>query len=100
VFTRRAQNVLFTYTAGYSAVPPEIAQACIELAGQRYRERSRVAGVSKARGGGESVTFTQNDMSADVKTILGQYRAVAPVSGDARRLAPTASDPAIVAGAL
>ena len=30
-FTRRAQNVVFTYTAGYPATPPEIAQACIEL---------------------------------------------------------------------
>ena len=100
VFTRRAQNVLLTYTAGYSSVPPEIAQSCIELVGLRYRERARIGEVSKALGGGETVTYAQKDMSDDVRTTLQQYRSVAPLSGFARRLAPTASDTAIVAGAL
>ena len=56
VFTRRAQNVVVTYTAGYDTVPPDIAQACIELVCQRYRERTRIGEVSKALGGGETVT--------------------------------------------
>src|SRR5205085_7582966 len=57
VFTRRAQNVIVTYTAGYAATPPDIAQARIELVCQRYRERSRVGEVSRALYGGECVTF-------------------------------------------
>lgn len=100
VFTRRAQNVAVTYTAGYSSVPADIAQACIELVAQRYRERSRIGEVSKALMSGETVTFSQKDMGEDVKTLLAQYRAVAPVSGFARMLAPTTTDPATVAAAL
>lgn len=100
VFGRRAQNVVVTYTAGYSTVPPDIAQACIELVTQRYRERSRVGEVSKAMMSGETVTFSQKDMSDDVKTLLGQYRAVTPVSGFVRLAAPTATDTATMAAAL
>ena len=100
VFTRRAQNVIVTYTAGYAATPPDIAQACIELVCQRYRERTRIGEVSRALGGSETVTYTQKDMSDDVKLMLSQYRAVAPASGVARRLAVTATDPALVAAAL
>lgn len=100
VFTRRPQNVVVNYTAGYATTPPELAQACVELVCQRYRERTRTGEVSKALGGGETVTYSQKDMSEDIRTILSQYRAVAPVSGLVRRLAGTATDPAIVAAAL
>lgn len=100
VFTRRPQNVIVTYTAGYAAVPPDIAQACIELVCQRYRERTRIGEVARSLGGNETVRYAQTDMSDAVKTVLSQYRAVAPVSGFARLLAPTATDPALVAAAL
>jgi hypothetical protein len=100
VFTRRAQNVSVTYTAGYASVSPDIAQACIELVCQRYRERARIGEVSKALISGETVTYSQKDMSDDVMTLLSQYRAVAPASGFARVLAPTATDPATLAAAL
>ena len=100
VFTRRPQNVVIIYTAGYDTTPPDIAQACIELVCLRYRERSRIGEVSKSLGGGETVTFSQKDMRDNVKTLLSQYRAVAPVSGFARRLAPTATDPALLGAAL
>src|SRR5947207_8128168 len=99
VFTRRPQNVIVTYTAGYPTAPPDLAQACIELVCRRYRERSRVGEVSKALGGGETVTFSQKDMSQDVKTTLLPYRAAAP-AGLARRLAPTMTDTALLTAAL
>lgn len=99
-FTRRAQNVIVSYTAGYATTPPEIAQACIELVGRRYRERTRVGEVSRALVGRETVSFSQQDISDDVKLLLAQYRALAPVSGFARRLAATATDPALVAAGL
>lgn len=100
VFTRRAQNVAVTYTAGYAETPPELAQACIELVCQRYRERTRTGEVSKALAGGETVTYSQKDMSDDIRTVLSRYQAVAPVSGFVRLLAGTATDPATVAAAL
>jgi len=100
VFTRRPQNVIVTYTAGYDTTPSDIAQACIELVCLRYRERTRIGEVSKSLGGGETVSFSQKDMSDTVKTLLSQYRAVAPASGFARRLAPTATDAALLGAAL
>jgi hypothetical protein len=100
VFTRRAQNVIVSYTAGFAATPPDIAQACIELVSLRYRERTHISEVSSALGGGETVTYSQQDMTDDVKLLLAQYRAQPPVSGFARRLAATATDPALVAAAL
>jgi hypothetical protein len=100
VFTRRARNVVVSYTAGYRTIPSELAQACIELVCQRYRERSRIGEVSKTLGGGETVAFSQKDMSDDIKTVLAQYRAVAPTAAFSGILAPTATDPATVAAAL
>jgi Phage gp6-like head-tail connector protein len=100
IFTRRAQNVIVTYTAGYAATPPDVAQACIELVSQRYSERTRIGEISGSVSGSETVSYSQKDMSDDVKLLLSQYRMVAPVSGFVRRLAATASDPALVAAAL
>lgn len=100
VFTRRAQNVIVTYTAGFSEIPPDVAQACIALVCRRYRERTRIGEVSRALGGNEAVGFAGQDMSDDLKLLLAPYRAVAPASGFARRLAGTPADPALVAAVL
>jgi hypothetical protein len=99
-FTRRAQNVVITYTAGYAATPPDLAQACIELVALRYRERTRIGEVSKSVGSGETVSYTQKDMSLPIATLLQQYRLVAPIAGSSVKVAPTNTDPATVAAAL
>jgi hypothetical protein len=75
-FTCGVQNVTVAYTAGYAATPPEVEQACIELVALRYRERERIGHVSKSLAG-ETVSFSQKDMSDDIKTILSVYRRVA-----------------------
>jgi hypothetical protein len=100
LFTRRAQNVIVSYTAGYQATPPDIAQATIELVAMRYLERTHIGEVSRALGGAETVSYSTQDMSDDVKLALSQYRIVAPTSGFARRVALTATDPAVIAAAL
>jgi hypothetical protein len=99
-FTRRSQNVAVTYTAGYAVPPPELAQACVELVCLKYRERGRIGEVSKALGGGETVSFTQKDLPDSVKTVLMRYRAAAPVSAFAAAPASTATDPALIGAAL
>ncbi len=99
-FTRRTQNVIVTYTAGYPITPPEIAQACIELVALRYRERTRIGEVSRAAGGGETVTYSQRDMSAPIATLLQQYRAVSPIVSYSVMMAPTSTDPATLTAAL
>ena len=77
-FNRGTQNIVISYTAGYATTPPEIEEACIELIGLRYRERDRIGQVSKAIGG-ETVSFTQKDMSDSIKTILNNYKKVVPL---------------------
>ena len=99
-FTRRAQNVILTYTAGFAATPADIAQACLELVCQRYRERTRIGEVSRALGGNEVATFSQKALSDDVRLLLSQYRIVAPVGAIGRQPAATATDPALLAAAL
>jgi gp6-like head-tail connector protein len=100
IFTRRAQNVIISYTAGYPVTPPDIAQATIELVAMRYLERTHIGEVSRALGGAETVSYSTQDMSDDVKLALSQYRVVSPASAFARRLAATATDPAVLAAAL
>jgi hypothetical protein len=80
-FNRGLQNVAVFYTAGYPSIPPDIAQACIELVALRYRERTRIGEVSKSLGGAETVTYVQKDLSDAIKTLLQQYRMVIPVVG-------------------
>jgi len=75
VFTRGSQNVSLAYTAGYAAIPAEVEQACIELVALRYRERERIGHVSKSLAG-ETVSFSQKDMSDDIKTTLLPYKSV------------------------
>ena len=96
---RKAGCVTLQYTAGYSVIPADLAQACIELVALRYRERSRIGEVARAIGGGETVSYSQKDMSDAIKTLIQQYRVVAPIAGFLR-LAPTQSDTATLAGAV
>ena len=100
LYATRAEFAFFSYTAGYISTPPEVAQACIELVALRYRERTRIGEISKSVGAGETVSYSQRDMSAPIMTLLQQYRAVAPIAGYPVTIAPTATDPAIVGGAL
>ena len=97
-FNCGAQNVVVAYTAGYSATPPDVAQACIELVALRYRERTRIGEVSRSLGGAETVAYAQKDMSDAIKTLLQQYRVVAPIT--AIQPVPTAigADTAVVSG--
>lgn len=95
---RMARAVSFTYTGGYPSVPADIAQAAIDLVVFRYRERTRIGAVS-ARIGGEVVSYSQLPLPPWTQLALQQYRAVAPISGVPPQLAPTQTDPAIIAAA-
>lgn len=77
-FTKGLQNVVVQYSAGYATTPPEIEQACIGLVALRYKERDRIGQVSKNLAG-ETVSFQQKDMPADIATLLDQYRNLVPL---------------------
>jgi len=74
-FSKGNLNVTLSYTAGYSTIPYDLAQACNELVGLRYREMERIGQVSKIIQG-ENVTFSKDAMPADVLLTLNQYRKV------------------------
>ncbi len=78
-FTRRALNVAISYTAGYATTPPDLAEACTELVGQRYRERSRIGLTSETINDVRAVTYTIKDIPGYVMLVMQQYRQVAPV---------------------
>ena len=75
LFTRGHQNITVTYTAGYTTVPYDIEQACLELCALRYKERDRIGQISKTIAG-EVSSFMQKDMPGSVTTILQQYKRV------------------------
>jgi hypothetical protein len=78
---RRAASVTLQYTAGYAVPPADLAQACVELVALRYRERGRIGEVTKAIGAGQTVAYSQEDMSDSIRTLIAQYRRVAPIDG-------------------
>lgn len=77
-FGRGYSNVQITYTAGYETTPNDLEQACLELCGLRWREKSRIGEVSKNIGG-EVVTFMVKDFPPSVLTVLMQYKRVTPL---------------------
>ena len=73
-----ALPVVVTYTAGYAATPPDLAQAAIELVGEAFRRRDRIGLSSKTLGGQEVVAFSLKDMNDTVRALLAPYQVLAP----------------------
>ena len=86
------RGYLFTPTQlvirGYAVPPADLSQACIELVALRYRERGRIGEVTKAIGGGQTVSYSQKDMSDSIKSLIQQYRRVAPIAGSLISVSP------------
>lgn len=70
-------NVEVQYTAGYAVIPPDVAQACIEIVALKYKERDRIGVASKGLAG-ETSTFSLRDMPDAARALLTQYRNVVP----------------------
>lgn len=78
LFTRGYGNVALTYTAGYSATPPELEEAVIQIIAQRYKEKDRIGLKSKALAG-ESISFDVRAFSSTVQATLNNYKKVIPL---------------------
>ncbi|KZC23540.1 hypothetical protein RHOFW104T7_13135 [Rhodanobacter thiooxydans] len=72
-FSKGVQNVTVTYTAGYVAIPLDVAQACIELVAQKFAKRNRIDKASETLGTQQTISFSQADMPAQVRTALKPY---------------------------
>lgn len=73
------QPVQIAYRAGYSTVPPAIAQACNELVGEAFERRDRIGQASKSLGNGEVISFSMDAMNKTTAKALMAYQSVAPV---------------------
>lgn len=72
-FNRGTQNCVIVYAAGYTPIPPDISQACIEMVAYRFKESDRI-GVSSKTLAGEVISFSQKDIPANAATLMTQYR--------------------------
>lgn len=62
-----------TYTGGYSTVPYDLSQACIELAVYWYEKfKNHRVGLSSV--GGDGGTYSYQDMPPFVKAVIAKYR--------------------------
>lgn len=77
-FSKGMKNVTIQYTAGYAAIPSDVAQICFELVAKKYRERDRIGQNSKTLAG-EIVAFAPSDLTDEVKSMLRNYQKVIPV---------------------
>jgi hypothetical protein len=76
-FPRGTGNVVVQYTAGYTEMPSDIEQACIELVHLRFQRRLRAADVTSKTQQGEAISFAApEEMPPSVAGILKQYRGV------------------------
>ncbi len=66
------QSVKVTYTAGYTTVPFDVQQACIETVMHWYNNRGRL-GLSSMSLGGVSVSFGKTALPEHVQAILAQH---------------------------
>jgi hypothetical protein len=67
------------YTAGYSAIPADIAEACVELVALRYRQRQNIGQSSKHLATGETVSYDRRAMPDWIRDVIARYKRNIPV---------------------
>lgn len=77
-FTKGNSNVSIVYTAGFTTVPTDLAQACIELVMQSYNQRLRI-GQNSVNQATQQINF-QTKMLESVKEALQPYKRVTPMT--------------------
>ena len=77
-FPYGVSNVTVSYQAGYTATPPDVEQAVIELVGERFRARERIGPSAKTRGGQETTGFVTKAFNDTIAALLQPYRRICP----------------------
>lgn len=77
-FNRGVQNVTVSYTAGYSAIPQDVNQACVEWVAFKFAKRSRIDEKSQTLGTAQTQAYDLSDMPASVKSALSSYIRFTP----------------------
>lgn len=76
-FDKGCANVQIDYTAGFSTVPADIEQACIETILLALERRNHIDVSSKSLAG-ETVSFITADLPPSARKALDPHRRVAP----------------------
>lgn len=80
---RIPECVRVAYTAGFTAVPADINQACVELVAQKFMQRRRIGVASESVSQVGSRTYiTSADLQPDTKMTLLQHSRVSPPMGN------------------
>lgn len=77
LFTEGIQNIELAYNAGYSSVPEDLEQACIEQAAWMFKQSpagSALLGVSSRTFADGSVSYTVRDILPQVRMVLENYK--------------------------
>ncbi|GAO01958.1 phage head-tail connector protein [Anaeromyxobacter sp. PSR-1] len=74
-FTRGLGNVVLAYGAGFVAVPNDVQQAVITLAGLAYKERTRL-GVLSNTVQGEAFSYQTLTLPQSVQSVVEAYRSL------------------------
>ena len=77
LFDSADANTAIVVTYGYT--PEDIAQAVIEIVGERFLARSRIGETSKNIGHGQTVALSREAMNSAVKLMLQPYRQIVPI---------------------
>jgi hypothetical protein len=73
-FIRGYQNVRITYTYGFSSIPGDVEQACIDLVAYRSTiGRNKVGIKSEALTGVGTITYNTDAVPDSVKAVIKQY---------------------------
>lgn len=75
VFYKGRINCKVVYNAGFTEVPSEIEQACLELVSFKYKQIEHIDQGSKVVAG-ENVSFIVKDIAPFIKVILNNYKKV------------------------
>jgi hypothetical protein len=75
VFTRGVQNVEVSYTAGYTKVPLDLAQAVVDMVASKYKRRLDLHVTGRTLDG-QTISYTMADLPKQTEAVFDKYRGV------------------------
>jgi hypothetical protein len=75
LYTFAAADAGAAIAISYGFIPADIFEAATEQVGERFSYQTRIGQISKSLGGQETMSYSQRDMPAWVKSVLAPYRA-------------------------
>lgn len=77
-FPLAKQSTVVAYTAGYSTIPNDLQQACIEMVALEYKRITNIGYTSQTLAGQTVTGFVMSNMPAYILNVLNNYRRMYP----------------------